>query len=150
MVVPREESAFSQMTVVVPAAGMSGSLHTAEAALLRGRTVAAVPGPINDPVSEGSNALIADGALAIISTGSLGEALGFDQPLQSVSPPAEQVVTWRLVTNGGLADELSSGGPRSAQVMSDLTRLELLGMIERLPGGGWVPIGHGGGSVGSI
>jgi len=142
-------AALSQMTVVVQAARLSGSLHTAEAALLRGRTVAAVPGPINDPVSAGSNALIADGALAVISTESLAEALGFDQPLQSVTPPAELVGAWRLVTNGGLTEALSSGGPRSAEVMSDLTRLELLGMIQRLPGGGWVPIGHGGGSVGS-
>jgi DNA processing protein len=58
-------AALASVTIVVEAAQRSGALITAGVALELGRTVAAVPGPIDAPGSVGTNALIRDGAHVI-------------------------------------------------------------------------------------
>lgn len=55
-------SGLVDVVVVVEAKKKSGSLITADFALEMGKTVLAYPGRIGDPVSEGTNALIAQGA----------------------------------------------------------------------------------------
>ena len=55
-------AALGAMTIVVEAAGRSGSLITAELASELGREVGAVPGPVGARMSTGTNQLIADGA----------------------------------------------------------------------------------------
>ena len=55
-------AALGELTVVVEAAERSGSLITAEMATDCGRTVAAVPGPVNSWRSSGTNLLLVDGA----------------------------------------------------------------------------------------
>ncbi|MFN2612512.1 MAG: DNA-processing protein DprA [Solirubrobacterales bacterium] len=58
-------AALGGMTVVVEAAARSGSLITAEMAGDLGREVGAVPGSVGAPLSEGTNALLADGAVLV-------------------------------------------------------------------------------------
>jgi DNA processing protein len=58
-------AALGGMTVVVEAAARSGSLITAGMASDFGREVGAVPGSVGAPLSEGTNALLADGAVVI-------------------------------------------------------------------------------------
>ncbi|HET6830204.1 MAG TPA: DNA-processing protein DprA [Solirubrobacterales bacterium] len=58
-------AALSGITVVVEAAGRSGSLITAEMAIDCGRAVGAVPGPVNSWRSSGTNQLLADGAAVV-------------------------------------------------------------------------------------
>jgi DNA processing protein len=60
-------AALSETLIVVEAGERSGALITARLALELGRTVAAVPGPIDSPRHVGSNRLLADGA-AFIAT----------------------------------------------------------------------------------
>jgi DNA processing protein len=60
-------AALSQATIVVEADVMSGSLSTARRALELGRSVHAVPGPIDAPTSRGTNRLIRDGAHPLLA-----------------------------------------------------------------------------------
>ncbi|MDI3269208.1 MAG: DNA-processing protein DprA [Bacillota bacterium] len=60
-------AAFSPLTVVLQAGEKSGALHTAEYAEALGWGVAAVPGPVEDPLYEGSNRLLQEGAHVVTS-----------------------------------------------------------------------------------
>jgi DNA processing protein len=55
-------AALSEAIIVIEAGDRSGALITSRHALELGRTVAAVPGPIDSPRHVGSNRLLADGA----------------------------------------------------------------------------------------
>ena len=59
-------SALSQGTVVVDASERSGSLITANTAIMQGRDLYAVPSNIDGENSEGTNKLIRDGAQAVL------------------------------------------------------------------------------------
>jgi DNA processing protein len=56
---------MSHACLVVQAAARSGALITAQYALEQGKDILAVPGMINDPLSEGCHALIRDGAFLV-------------------------------------------------------------------------------------
>lgn len=58
-------AALAGMTVVVEAAQRSGSLITADLAADLGRDLGAVPGPVNQPGSAGTNDLLAGGACVV-------------------------------------------------------------------------------------
>ena len=58
---------MSRGVLVVQAPIKSGALITSEYAMEMGREVMAVPGPVNNPTSEGSNQLICDGATMVQS-----------------------------------------------------------------------------------
>jgi len=62
-------AALADLLVVVEAGRRSGALITVEHALDLGRDVWSVPGPIDAPVCAGSNLLLAEGALPLVSIG---------------------------------------------------------------------------------
>ncbi len=68
-------AALSDVVVVVESRHDGGSRHTVDAAMARGIPVGAVPGSIRSPTSEGTNALIADGAFPVCSAGDILVAL---------------------------------------------------------------------------
>ena len=68
-------SGLSDGVLIIEAKGRSGSLITAHSALEQGRGVFAVPGPINSPLSEGTNLLIQDGAKLVLSSNDIEEEL---------------------------------------------------------------------------
>ena len=68
-------AALSDVVVVVESRHHGGSRHTVEAAVDRGVPVGAVPGSIRSATSEGTNALLADGAFPVCSSGDILVAL---------------------------------------------------------------------------
>ena len=143
-------AALSKVTVVVEAPFKSGAINTATQALELGRTVAAVPGPIDDLRSAGSNMLLRDGAQVItgvedllglfgLSTRSVGNDLGRVDSM-------DNVLAGLSATDAALLEVLGAGttpvheiafqvGLSVRQVSDVLLRLEFAGLIEAGAGG---------------
>jgi len=130
-------AALSELVVVTQAAVGSGSLHTAEAALTRGRPLAAVPGRIDSSICEGSNRLIADGAMVVCDPADPARFIGLEPRANRSVIPDELADTWRAVVSGQIETIISAGGAVGRAAARDLVRLELSGLVEREPGGRW-------------
>jgi DNA processing protein len=137
-------AALAEVTVVVEGAERSGSLITADLAAQLGRTVAAVPGPVTSSRSAGANALLRDGAHVVRDAQDVLDLLahhGFDPPAVAPAPapavPDELAPVLRALDRGprapGALAADGAGDLRAATVA--LTRLELLGLVRRLPDG---------------
>ncbi|MDQ3951332.1 MAG: DNA-protecting protein DprA, partial [Gemmatimonadota bacterium] len=127
-------AALASVTIVVEAGTQSGALSTAGHALQLGRTVAAVPGPIDAPQSEGSNGLLRDGAIVIAS---IPDALALVGLTPAVRAPrqfanADVAAVWAALRAGPLdSDALCATSNLPAQrCMAAVTELELQGAIE--------------------
>lgn len=79
-------AALSDVVVVIESRHHGGARHTVDAAANLGIPVGAVPGSIRSATSEGTNALLADGAFPACSTADILVALSLVGA--SVSPPA--------------------------------------------------------------
>ena len=75
-------SGLSEATIVVQARNRSGALITAELAAEQGRDVYSVPGNIDSSYNLGTNKLIRDGAIPLISVEEILEVLGINAPAQ--------------------------------------------------------------------
>lgn len=146
-------ASLSLGTLVVQAAPRSGSLITAHLALDLGREVWAVPGPIFDPLSAGTNRLIADGAAVatgpedILDSFSLGCQLHLfppdPRPTSAAPQRTEKLppgLPGRLLSalppgDGLSADDLATQLEVSIdRVLAALLDLELDGRVRRAPG----------------
>jgi DNA processing protein len=90
-------SGVSRAVVVVEARARSGSLVTARHALDQGLEVLAVPGPVTAPTSEGTNALLRDGAAPALDADDVLRAAGLEPapptaPVAAASEPDDAVV----------------------------------------------------------
>ncbi len=101
-------AAMSDVVVVVESRHHGGSRHTVEAAVARGIPVGAVPGSIRSPTSEGTNALLADGAFPVCSAGDILVALS----LAGASVPAGVPAQADAARTGRPAVEPPSGQDR--------------------------------------
>lgn len=135
-------AALGRATVVVEAAERSGSLITADFAADLGREVGAVPGRAASPRTRGSNRLLAQGAAVILETGDvLDLVLGPGREAPGSVPPRLEPRLREL-----LALVLDGESPASAAATPEaadaarvgLLELELLGLVRRAPGGGYV------------
>lgn len=143
---------MSQGLLVVEAPARSGSLITANQALEQGRTVFAVPGPIDRPTSEGCNRLIRSGATLVCSANDVIDDLGaglnglpleFESEQESKEPVQRSVELSQIerkilaCLDGGelTIDSLAeaSGLPVVA-VSTALFQLEMKRVVKQLPG----------------
>ena len=129
-------AALAPVTMVVEAGARSGALNTAGQALELGRTVAAVPGPIDSPQSTGTNELIRDGAAVIAAVGDALSLAGVDAPSRprDLELGARESLVWNALGAGGLdADTLSNRSNLPArECLAAVTSLEILGLVECL------------------
>lgn len=140
---------LAQVTVVVEAAHTSGSLITAAAALDAGRDVMAVPGPITESTSDGTNALIRDGALPFLTADDLWAKLPGAPAIRTlpfpVTPPRRRLPEGLSEVEQRIARVLLEGEQdvdliaRDARVetgvaLVELLSLELRSVVESRPG----------------
>jgi DNA processing protein len=141
-------AALSRVLVVVEAAERSGSLTTADFAAGIGRTVAAVPGRVTSPTSEGTNGLIRDGAPLVRGAQDaldlLAEVTGsrhMVRPAAAVAAavaalePALRRVLERVEAGRGSLSELARTPDESRAVLRALGELEARGLVVRGFGG---------------
>lgn len=134
-------SGLSLAVVVVQARGRSGSLITARWALDQGREVMAVPGRADDPLSAGPVALLRDGAAPVCGGEDILRLLKLDHLLGPHltcrdKSPGRDPLARALKPGPRLPEELAAAtGMPLSQVLAQLTKLELDGLVRRDPGG---------------
>ena len=127
-------AALSMLTIVVEAGVKSGALITARHATDLNREVAAVPGPIDIPQAEGSNALLRDGAQVITSIADVLSLAKLVAPIRLFELPLEGAERrlWDALAQGPAdLDTLCTRAALPAhQGMAAVSALEVRGMIE--------------------
>lgn len=126
-------AALANVTIVVEAGHKSGALLTAKDALNLGRTVAAVPGPIDSPHSAGTNELLRDGAQVIATVDDAVTLAGFptapELPLPELADTERAV--WEALGKGAASIELLAHRANLSlrDCMSATTALELRSLV---------------------
>jgi DNA processing protein len=127
-------AALSSTTIVVEAGFKSGALITATRAMELNRSVGVVPGPIDIPQAQGSNAKMAQGAIVIASMADAITLCGLVAPLRLAQLPEEGAERrlWDALGDGAAdLDTLCTRAALPAQEgMAAVTALEVRGMIE--------------------
>jgi len=127
-------AALAALTIVVEAGRRSGALITASDATNLGRAVGAVPGPIDQPQSEGTNLLFRDGAHPITSVEDALALLGLTRAvrLPQVVPGGDAARVWDALADGEIAlDALCARVALPAdRCLAAVTALELGGAVE--------------------
>lgn len=130
-----------KLTIVVEAGARSGALITAGYAADFGRNVAAIPGAIDSPQSQGSNQLLRDGAHVIAS---IEDALALADltacSRSRVMPQLgdDEATVWDAVAQhaDATADEIiTRTGWTASRALAALTQLEIQGLLECSAGG---------------
>ena len=128
-------AALASVTIIIEAGADSGAGITGGHALELGRTLAAVPGPIDSPQSKGANLFIRDGATVIVEVDDALQLVGLTprarRPDPEVATPAERAV-WSALGEGALdVDSLAArSGLPARECLAAVTTLELNGAIE--------------------
>src|SRR6266498_4064527 len=141
-------SGLSLAVVVVEAGETSGALITAEFAAEQGREVFAVPGSILAPQSKGTNKLIQNGALPLLSASDLMQALdltrmGEQKAARKILPADENEA--RLLNVLGSeplhVDEIRNQTELPIEkVSATLALMELKGMVRQVGGMNYVAV----------
>lgn len=127
-------AALASTTIVVEAGVKSGALITAKYASGMNRNLAAVPGPIDMPQSQGSNDLLRDGANVISSMADALALMGLTAPIRLADIPegTPERQLWDALAEGAAdLDTLCTRCRLPAQdTMAAVSALEIRGLIE--------------------
>ncbi|MBQ6623690.1 MAG: DNA-processing protein DprA [Mogibacterium sp.] len=135
-------SGLSDAVVVVEAGMNSGTLITSNHAAQQGRTVYAVPGPINSQFSIGCNLLIRDGAMPLVLVDDLIRDLGLGsasgrKSSTSVNLAGDELIIYEALTKmgGATVDEIVQETGKSASLINAVaTVMEIKGLTETYAG----------------
>jgi len=141
-------SGLSQATLVIEASGKSGALITAKYALEQGREVLSLPGPINSPVSGGTNLLIQNGAKAVTGARDILESLGLaaaEKPtvkLETIQASTDELLLLKMFGTSGLHIDkiIENCTLETSLVNSLLIQLELKGWVKNIGGQNYVSL----------
>ena len=125
-------SGLSAATVVVEAGFNSGSLITAELAAEQGRCVYAVPGNIDSGMSLGTNKLIKDGAVPVVSINDILIDAGVYNNEETKKLGRDEKLIYDILSENGemRLDQLcAAAGKRKSIVSSIVTILEIKGLV---------------------
>lgn len=129
---------LSDLVIIVEAASRSGALNTARHAIENNTTLMAVPGSIYNHLSNGCNNLIRQGAIIYTEISDVWLALNIEQPKQQnrlVYSPEHQEIIERLKGTSLTVEKLSQElNWQMARLQPELTKLELEGVLIRVPG----------------
>jgi len=129
-------AALSPVTIVVEAGHVSGALNTARHVMQLGRTLAAVPGPVDSRASEGTNHLLRDGATVIAAVEDALALAGITEPPQArpVDLAGNDGAVWSSLAAGPMTiDALAvSASISTRECIAAVIALELKGMAESL------------------
>ncbi len=131
---------LADATVVVEAAAGSGALGTARQAVEEGREVFAVPGGIFSELSVGPNTLLRLGARPLLTVRDVLEVVAPGAARAADAGAGRPDDGWLLARlpagTARTVDELAAGASVALPVLlPELLRLELAGVVERLPDG---------------
>ncbi len=130
-------SGLSTAVLVVEAAERSGSLITARWANDQGRTVFAIPGRIDHPMSRGAHSLLRDGATLARDPLDVLRDLGLEGGTAAPGTPEPTDDLLRaLLGETRTAPELARVlGRKLGPVLAELAEAEVAGRVVRTPGG---------------
>ena len=139
-------AAWARALLVVECPAWSGSLITANLASEYGKTIFAVPGPIDKPTSAGCNQLIRDGATLVADPGQLLDDLGelpFARAATAAEPtaelpelPEEEASVFAAVTQDEAPVDriIERCGLPAHVVTATLMKLEMRRLVRAFPG----------------
>lgn len=130
-------SGFSQGVLITEAGEHSGTLHTASFAIEQNRQIYAIPGPIYNPLAEGPNNLLKQGAKAVTCAQDILEDFGIEKNIIELKPkgPEEEMIFDILKNENLHIDEISLKSEKpSAEISKILTMMEIKGKVKHLGG----------------
>ena len=137
-------AALSRVLIICEANHKSGTMSTAETAVQLNRMLYACPGSIFSPLSNGTNALIANGAAIITSEKDLEERISLDfnslrLTCESLKPHLGKIMS-ALFANPMRADDLAQQlDEQIITILSTLGDFEAQGLVKRLIDGRFSP-----------
>jgi DNA processing protein len=132
-------AALAAGTLVVEASATSGALSTVRHALDLGRTVMAVPGPVDQETSLGTLRLLQEGAAAVGAAQDVFAALGWCEQAAATLPEGERQVLDALGPEGATPHDVALALRIPEEVAAGhLVTLEIRGLVSREEGGRYV------------
>lgn len=137
----RIEAGLSEGVVVTEAMASSGTLITANYGLQFNKAVMAVPGSITSVLSAGPNNLLRSGAIPVVSSADIIEAIGLDAaPVTKPEAVSEiEQLIFDLMDRGIVDNDklIAGSGLTAAELATTLSLMEITGKIKNHGAGIW-------------